>query len=120
MLHRAPGLTLTIGRRQAFVDEGTTRAPPSQTPEQGYHLMPEALFLSADETFDLGNEFGSPVTTDYGQRKFSGKVNWVEIEVGLDDHNHLIRPEDRLNLAMAFQQPHLSGRLQSCELSLVE
>ena len=52
--------------------------------------MPEALFLSADETFDLGNEFGSPATTDYGQRKFSGKVNWVEIDVGLDDHNHLI------------------------------
>ena len=63
----------------------------------------EALYFSADETFDLGNEFGSPVTTDYGQRKFNGKVNWVEIDVGLDDHNHLIKPEDRLNLAMAFQ-----------------
>jgi hypothetical protein len=42
------------------------------------------------------------VTTDYGQRKFSGKINWVEID-GLDDHNHLIRPEDRLHLAMAIQ-----------------
>jgi hypothetical protein len=51
----------------------------------------------------VGNEFGSPVTTDYGRRRFSGKVQWVEIDVGLDDHNHLIRPEDRLNLAMAFQ-----------------
>ena len=60
-------------------------------------------FLVRRRGFDLGNEFGSPATTDYGQRKFSGKVNWVEIDVGLDDHNHLIRPEDRLNLAMGFQ-----------------
>ena len=47
--------------------------------------------------------FGSPVTTDYGQTKFSGEVKWVEIDLGLDDHNHLIKPEDRLNLAMALQ-----------------
>jgi hypothetical protein len=46
---------------------------------------------------------GSPVTTDYGQRKFSGEVEWVEVDVGVDDHNHLIEPADRVNLAMAFQ-----------------
>jgi arylsulfatase A-like enzyme len=63
----------------------------------------EAFLFSADETLDVGNEFGSPVTTDYGQRKFSGKVHWVEIDVGLDDHNHLIKPEDRLHLAMGIQ-----------------
>jgi arylsulfatase A-like enzyme len=63
----------------------------------------EAFLFSADETMDVGNEFGSPVTTDYDARKFSGKVHWVEIDVGLDDHNHLIRPEDRLHLAMAIQ-----------------
>ena len=33
--------------------------------------------FSGDESLDLANEFGSPVTTDYGERKFSGKVNWV-------------------------------------------
>jgi hypothetical protein len=43
------------------------------------------------------------VTTDYSTRKFNGKVHWVEIDVGLDDHNHLIRSEDRLHLAMAVQ-----------------
>jgi hypothetical protein len=43
------------------------------------------------------------VTTDYATRKFTGEVNWVEIGLGLDDHNHLIKPEDRVNLAMAFQ-----------------
>ena len=30
------------------------------------------------------------------------KVNWVEIDVGADDHDHLISPEERLNLALAF------------------
>lgn len=60
--------------------------------------------FSGDEAFDLGDEFGSLVTTDYGkQRKFSGKVNWAEIELGLDDHDHLISPEERLNVAMAIQ-----------------
>ncbi len=59
--------------------------------------------FSGDEAFDLGNELGSLVTTDYGQRKFSGAVNWVQIEIGLDDHSHLIAPEDRVNVAMAIQ-----------------
>jgi arylsulfatase len=63
----------------------------------------EAFLFSADETCDVGNEFGSPVTTDYAVKKFTGEVNWVEIELDGDDHNHLIEPEDRLNLALAFQ-----------------
>jgi hypothetical protein len=58
--------------------------------------------FSGDESLDLGDELGSPVTTDYGERKFTGTVNWVEIDVGMDDHNHLISPEERLNLALAF------------------
>jgi hypothetical protein len=63
----------------------------------------EAFLFSADETCDVGNEFGSPVTTDYGQREFSGEVEWVELELGLDDHDHLIKPEDRISLAMRIQ-----------------
>jgi arylsulfatase len=63
----------------------------------------EAFLFSADETCDVGNEYGSPVTTDYTQRAFTGDVEWVEIDLGLDDHDHLIKPEDRLNLAMGIQ-----------------
>ena len=63
----------------------------------------EAFLFSADETCDVGNEFGSPVTTDYAQREFTGEVDWVEIDLGLDDHNHMIKPEDRVNLAMGLQ-----------------
>jgi arylsulfatase len=63
----------------------------------------EAFLFSADETCDVGDEFGSPVTTDYSTKKFTGEIEWVEIELGEDDHNHLIKPEDRLNLAMGIQ-----------------
>ena len=30
-------------------------------------------------------------------------MNWVEIAVGLDDHSHMIKPEDRVKVAMAIQ-----------------
>jgi arylsulfatase len=67
----------------------------------------EPLVFSADETCDVGFQAGSPTTDDYGERgtKFTGDVNWVEIDVGKDAINldHLITPEDRLRLAMARQ-----------------
>jgi hypothetical protein len=34
---------------------------------------------------------------------FTGKVNWVQIDLGKDDHDHLISPEERLRLAMTRQ-----------------
>jgi hypothetical protein len=40
---------------------------------------------------------------NHGQRKFIGEVNWLQIEVGFDDHRHMIAPEVRLHLAMAHQ-----------------
>lgn len=59
--------------------------------------------FSGDESLDLGEELGSLVTTDYDRLKFTGTVNWVELEAGLDDHSHLIAVEDRVNHAMAIQ-----------------
>jgi hypothetical protein len=59
--------------------------------------------FSGDEAFDLGGESGSLVTSDYGQRRFSGEVHRAEIVLGLDDHSHLITPEDRLRVALAVQ-----------------
>lgn len=60
---------------------------------------------SADEACDVGSDSGSPASTDYGPtgNKFNGKINWVQIEVGEDDHNHLITAEDKVNMAMAKQ-----------------
>lgn len=67
----------------------------------------EPMVFSADETCDVGFEAGSPVTDDYPTAGgwFSGEVNWVEIAVDKDaeDLDHLIRPEERLRLAMALQ-----------------
>jgi hypothetical protein len=63
----------------------------------------EAFLFSADETLDVRDEFGSPVTAEYPQRKFSGTVNWVEVGRGHVDHTHLIKPEDRVKLAMGIQ-----------------
>ncbi len=67
----------------------------------------EPMVFSADETCDVGFEAGSPVTYDYPTKggKFSGDVNWVEIDVDKDaeDLDHLITPEERLKVAMAIQ-----------------
>ena len=50
-------------------------------------------------------ETGSPTSPDYGpsDNKFSGQVNWVQIDLEKDDHDHLISPEERFQLAMARQ-----------------
>ena len=66
----------------------------------------EPYGFSADETLDVGNEFGSPVTSDYpASKKFNGDVNWVEIAIDKDavDLDHLITPEERFRVAMAIQ-----------------
>jgi len=72
------------------------------------HIEQTEPFAFGEESLDVGHEAGSPVTTDYpGSHgsEFSGQVNWVEFDAGIaaDDHNHLITPEERLQVAMARQ-----------------
>ena len=61
--------------------------------------------FSLDDTCDVGREAGTRVSPDYrvGDNAFSGEVNWVQIDVGKDDFDHLISAEERLNLAMMRQ-----------------
>jgi arylsulfatase len=61
--------------------------------------------FSADEACDVGADSGSPASPDYGSRgnTFSGAIHWVQIDVGTDDHDHLISAEERFSLAMARQ-----------------
>jgi arylsulfatase len=61
--------------------------------------------IFSDETCDVGREFGSPVSPDYGPRDnaFGGEVTWVHIDLEGNDHDHLISPEERLQIAMAKQ-----------------
>ena len=63
------------------------------------------MLYSCDETCDIGKEAGSPVSPDYGPKdnEFSGEVNWVQIDLEGDDHDHLISPEERFKLAMVRQ-----------------
>jgi arylsulfatase A-like enzyme len=65
------------------------------------------MLFSADETTDLGSDSGTPVSDDVppGETEFTGRVKWVEIDLGDDaaDADHLISPEERLRVAMARQ-----------------
>jgi arylsulfatase len=63
------------------------------------------MLYSADETCDLGSDTGTPVSDDYTSESsfFTGTINWVQLDAGKDDHDHLISPEERLRVAMARQ-----------------
>jgi len=73
---------------------GTGRV--EQTQPMGY---------SADEACDVGSDTGSPASPDYGPsgNRFTGSIEWVQLDIGEDSHDHLITTEDRFNLAMARQ-----------------
>ena len=65
----------------------------------------QPMGYSADEACDVGSDSGSPASPDYGPKgnKFTGQIHWVQIDIGKDDHDHLITSEERFNLAMARQ-----------------
>ena len=67
--------------------------------------MTQAMVFSADETTDIGYESGTSVSPDYNvhSSKFTGKIHWVQLDAGVDDHDHFIDPEERLRVAMARQ-----------------
>ena len=63
------------------------------------------MIYSGDETCDVGFDSGTPVSDDYTSQdcKFNGKVKWVQLDAGDDNHDHLITPEERLRVATAIQ-----------------
>jgi arylsulfatase len=65
----------------------------------------QPMIFSGDETTDIGYEAGTPVSSDYTTRnsRFTGKIHWVQIDLGDDDHDHFIDPDERLRIAMARQ-----------------
>jgi hypothetical protein len=64
----------------------------------------QPLIFSADDTTDIGDDFGMPVGADYGSSsKFNGRIEVVQIDVGNDDHSHLIDPEEVARIATARQ-----------------
>jgi arylsulfatase len=67
--------------------------------------MTQPMGYSADEACDVGSDTGSPTSPDYGPtgNLFNGDIAWVQIDIGKDDHDHLVTAEDRIRLAMARQ-----------------
>lgn len=65
----------------------------------------QAMIFSADETTDVGYESGTAVAADYTPQtsRFTGKINWVQIDIGDDDNDHYIDPEERFRITMARQ-----------------
>ncbi len=67
----------------------------------------EPILFSADETCDVGAEYGSPVSEDYGPtgNQFTGEVNWVEIDIGDEASNpdHELSHAQRLHVALGTQ-----------------
>jgi arylsulfatase len=72
---------------------------------QGRVAATQPMIFSADETTDIGYESGTTVTPDYSARdsRFTGKLHWVQLDVGTDDHDHFIDPTERLRVALARQ-----------------
>jgi hypothetical protein len=54
----------------------------------------QPMIFSADETNDIGYESGTTVTSAYTAQgsRFTGKINWVQIDLGDDDHDHSSTP----------------------------
>ncbi|WP_156686621.1 arylsulfatase [Mycobacterium sp. Marseille-P9652] len=63
------------------------------------------MAYSADEACDVGADTGSPASPDYGPagNGFNGEIAWVQLAIGDDSHDHLIKPEDRIHAAMVKQ-----------------
>ena len=65
----------------------------------------QPMGYSSDEACNVGSDGGSPASPDYGAsgNKFTGTINWVQLDIGKDDHDHLITAEDKFRIAMAKQ-----------------
>lgn len=65
----------------------------------------QPMAYSADEACDVGADTGSPASPDYGPtgNRFNGDIDWVQIDIGNDSHDHLITAADRFKIAMAKQ-----------------
>ena len=64
-----------------------------------------ATIFSCDSTLQVGDKHGAPICADLQVRgnRFNGKVNWVEIQLDVDDHDHFVSNEELLAIAMARQ-----------------
>ncbi len=88
----AKGGTVTLYHDGAAVGSGRVE----RTQPMGY---------SADEACDIGRDTGSPASPDYGpaDNAFTGTIDWVQIDLGEDNHDHLVTAAERFTFAMGKQ-----------------
>jgi arylsulfatase len=63
----------------------------------------QPFIFSADETTDVGYDSGTPVSPDAPSGRFTGTINWVQLDLGDDTHDHLVDPEHAMSVAMSLQ-----------------
>ena len=63
------------------------------------------MLYTGDETCDIGSNTASPVSDDYTPETshLNGAVEWVQLDIAdaAEDVDHLITPDERLEIAMA-------------------
>ena len=71
----------------------------------GKVAVTEPMAFSATEGLDIGRELGTPVTPKQKAEDtvFTGEIKWVELEIGDDDHSHLVEPDDFMHMLMSKQ-----------------
>ena len=67
------------------------------------HTVP--MIFSADSTCMVGDKIGAPISSDFkeGGNKFNGKINWVRIDLGSENFESLITPEEWVRIHMSTQ-----------------
>ncbi len=71
---------------------------------QGRVETTQPLIFSADETTDIGDDYGMPVSPAYaGRSAFTGRIEVIQIDVGDDDHSHLVDPAEIARVASSRQ-----------------
>jgi hypothetical protein len=105
-LHRRTSASVSqCARSQAAVRFSHKRVFPGEKVGEGRVQATQPLIFSTDETTDIGEDFGMPVTSDYSgaSSRFNGKIDLVQIDLGDDNHDHLIDQEELIRIAMSRQ-----------------
>ena len=79
------------------------QVPSVRSQKKGIEINPDT---SADVCFGPQPPPGPSTSLDSARDGSLGAIkesNWVQIDLGKDDHDHFISPEERLKLAMARQ-----------------
>jgi len=61
------------------------------------------FIFSADDGMDVGIDTGLLVTDDEPKVEFTGEIHWVQLDLGIEDYDHFLTPEERYRGAMMRQ-----------------